>query len=95
MNQRWFNGIGNYLRAEILYRADINPFMSGREALTNHQDIFKLCKSVSEMAYLIGGGKVKNNWGDFMLCYGNPAMATIMDKNGRRFWFNPIWSQKL
>ena len=95
MNQRWFNGIGNYLRAEILYRADINPFMSGREALTNHQDIFELCKSVSEMAYLIGGGKVKNNWGDFMLCYGNPTMATIMDKNGRRFWFNPIWSQKL
>lgn len=91
MNQKWFNGIGNYLRAEILYRANINPFMSGREALTNHQDIFKLCKSVSETAYLIGGGKIKDNWGDFMLCYGNPSMATTMDKNRRTFWFNPTW----
>jgi hypothetical protein len=29
-----------------------------------------------------------------MLCYGNPAMATIMDKKGRRFWYNPAWNQR-
>lgn len=26
LNQQFFNGIGNYLRAEILFRADIDPF---------------------------------------------------------------------
>ena len=27
MNQKYFNGIGNYLRAEILFELNINPFM--------------------------------------------------------------------
>jgi len=105
MNQRWFNGIGNYLRAEILFRADINPFISGREALTECPDIFKLCKSVSEIAYELGGGELKDwknpfetyeqitkDWNDFMLCYANKNMANVMDSNGRRFWYDPIWN---
>ena len=34
MNQKYFNGIGNYLRAEILYRLpEVNPFMEAREIL--------------------------------------------------------------
>jgi endonuclease VIII-like 1 len=105
MNQCWFNGIGNYLRAEILYRVCIDPFMSGREALTKCPEIFEECKSVSEMAYQLGGGELKDwknpfetieevnqGWSEFMLCYGNPKMATKMDSNGRRFWYDPIWN---
>lgn len=34
MNQQYFNGIGNYLRAEILFRiGDLNPFISARDAI--------------------------------------------------------------
>ncbi|KAK3588312.1 hypothetical protein CHS0354_000314 [Potamilus streckersoni] len=33
LNQQYFNGIGNYLRAEILYRLKIPPFVSARSVL--------------------------------------------------------------
>ncbi|VFV41484.1 nei endonuclease viii-like 1 (coli) isoform [Lynx pardinus] len=33
LDQRFFNGIGNYLRAEILYRLKIPPFEKAREVL--------------------------------------------------------------
>lgn len=33
MEQLFFNGIGNYLRAEILFRAGIDPFLPAREVL--------------------------------------------------------------
>ncbi|XP_061174161.1 endonuclease 8-like 1 [Saccostrea echinata] len=42
LNQTYFNGIGNYLRAEILYRAGIPPFVSARSVLE------PLCDEVSE-----------------------------------------------
>jgi endonuclease VIII-like 1 len=34
LDQRYFNGIGNYLRAEILHRAGVRPFERARDALT-------------------------------------------------------------
>jgi endonuclease VIII-like 1 len=108
MNQRWFNGIGNYLRAEILYRVDVNPFISAREALTQHPEIFTLCRMIPTQAYLLGGGELKDwknpfqfetleevkmGWKEFMKCYGNPTMATVIDKGGRRFWYDPKWNK--
>ena len=33
LNQKYFNGIGNYLRAEILYRLKIPPFTKARDVL--------------------------------------------------------------
>ncbi|XP_041651824.1 endonuclease 8-like 1 isoform X1 [Cheilinus undulatus] len=33
LNQKYFNGIGNYLRAEILFRLNIPPFVSARTVL--------------------------------------------------------------
>ncbi|XP_017341398.1 endonuclease 8-like 1 [Ictalurus punctatus] len=33
LNQKYFNGIGNYLRAEILYRSNIPPFVKARTVL--------------------------------------------------------------
>ncbi|XP_077372950.1 endonuclease 8-like 1 isoform X2 [Festucalex cinctus] len=33
LNQKYFNGIGNYLRAEILYRSNIPPFVPARIVL--------------------------------------------------------------
>jgi hypothetical protein len=33
LDQQYFNGIGNYLRAEILHRADVHPFARARDVL--------------------------------------------------------------
>ncbi|XP_008275039.1 endonuclease 8-like 1 isoform X2 [Stegastes partitus] len=35
LNQKYFNGIGNYLRAEILFRLNIPPFLPARAVLEN------------------------------------------------------------
>nr|XP_056721794.1 endonuclease 8-like 1 [Euleptes europaea] len=37
LNQKFFNGIGNYLRAEILYRSKIPPFEKARTVLESLQ----------------------------------------------------------
>jgi formamidopyrimidine-DNA glycosylase len=38
LDQRLMNGVGNYLRAEILYRARVPPFESARCALERARD---------------------------------------------------------
>ena len=102
MNQKYFNGIGNYLRAEILYRLpDIDPFMESRTVIEKHPMLIELCTEIPRKAYALGGGQLKD-WENpfktdkekmekFIKCYHNSAMAWCKDKNGRRFWFDPIW----
>lgn len=106
MNQKYFNGIGNYLRAEILYRVNINPFKSAREALQSNPEIYQLCEWAPMQAYKLGGGQLKdwenpfgtetetNSWSEFMRCYSNPMMDKILDNNGRTFWYNPKWNKE-
>lgn len=60
MDQKYFNGIGNYLRAEILYRAKANPFTPAAAALMAYPRILDLCKEIPEEAYVIGGGELKD-----------------------------------
>lgn len=103
MNQSYFNGIGNYLRAEILYRLPwINPFEPAREILKREPDLFVLCRDIPLQAYKLGGGQLKD-WENpfstdpeplrqFMRCYGNPQMAKRKDKNGRMFWYDSKWN---
>ena len=105
MNQSYFNGIGNYLRAEILYRLPhINPFESARNVLAKEPDIFVLCRDIPLQAYALGGGQLKD-WESpfstdpeplrkFMRCYGNPGMSKRKDKNGRIFWYDPKWDEE-
>ena len=105
MNQKYFNGIGNYLRAEILYRLDVNPFESAREVLNREPRVFKLCKNIPLQAYYLGGGQLKDwenpfdekpdNMYRFIRCYGKSNMNRIKDKNGRMFWFHPKWNSNL
>jgi endonuclease VIII-like 1 len=101
MNQSYCNGIGNYLRAEIIYRANIHPNTSAREAFKKYPVLFDLCRDIPLQAYALGGGQLKDwkspfgvdstDFGNFIQCYGNPNMNRIKDKNGRTFWYNPIW----
>jgi len=103
MDQKWFNGIGNYLRAEIVFRAnDVDPFLPAVEQLAKYPKILQLCTDIPMLAYAKGGGSIKdwnNPFGEnaiqerFMLCYGNKNMDTRIDPKGRRFWYDPKWNK--
>jgi endonuclease VIII-like 1 len=96
MDQRYFNGIGNYLRAEILYRAEQDPFQEARAAILANLKILDLCKTLSGEAYLIGGGQLKDwtnpfevpadGFTEWIQCYGKSDTA-IVDANGRTLWY--------
>ena len=101
MDQSMFNGIGNYLRAEIIYRMlDFSPFAPLREAV-KRDDLFELCRIVPSLAYKLGGGQLRDwksptgedpqSFREFIKCYGK--MASFKDKNGRTFWMDPKWAE--
>lgn len=101
MDQKYFNGIGNYLRAEIIFRAgDVDPFLPAGMQFARYPKLLDLCRDIPLLAYAKGGGSIKdwdNPFGDesiqerFMLCYGNEHMAKRKDRNGRTFWYDPKW----
>lgn len=96
MNQKYFNGIGNYLRAEILYKANQDPFTDARSAILSNPKILDLCLQLPQEAYVLGGGQLKDwsnpfdvpvgGFSEWMQCYGKSTK--IMDKNGRALWFH-------
>lgn len=99
MSQKWFSGIGNYLRSTILYYLDDNPFQSLNELLEK-PEIFKfleLCKSIPFLMYKKGGGELKTWKNPFneevnikdIIFYGRGN--SCKDKTGRTFWYNPKW----
>lgn len=102
MDQKFFNGIGNYLRAEILYRIPtLNPNTIGRDAIESHPEVLDFCRDIPLLAYAKGGGVIKD-WENpfdgskevyehFMICYGRSGMGQIVDRNGRRFWYDSKW----
>lgn len=99
MDQRYFNGIGNYLRAEILYRAEQDPFEEARTAILNNPKLLELCKLIPLEAYILGGGQLKDwenpfdappeGFDTWLHCYGKPESVSVVDKNGRTLWYNP------
>jgi endonuclease VIII-like 1 len=102
MDQKYFNGIGNYLRAEIIFRAgDVDPFLPAGMQFARYPKLLDLCRDIPLLAYAKGGGSIKdwdNPFGDeaiqerFMLCYGNAEMSKRKDRNGRTFWYDPKWN---
>ncbi|XP_055335199.1 endonuclease 8-like 1 isoform X2 [Paramacrobiotus metropolitanus] len=63
MEQKYFNGIGNYLRAEILHRAEVPPFVAARSVLeklapkdtvdVNNPDLLDYCNLVPKEVFNI------------------------------------------
>jgi len=98
MDQKYFNGIGNYLRAEILYRIDENPFLTAKEYIEKQPIIFELCRTIPLETYSIGGGQLKEwtnpfnqeklTFSQWLRCYGKKGMSNLIDKNNRKFWYN-------
>ena len=96
LDQRFFNGIGNYLRAEILYRASQDPFEEARKALSSNPLITELCKRIPLEAYQLGGGQLKDwespfkiprfSFSQWIQCYGKSQKK--VDGTGRAIWYH-------
>lgn len=98
LEQKYFNGIGNYLRSTILYYLDENPFAKARDVIQRRPEILDMCRDVPLQAYLYNGGQLRDwhnpNGGDrqdfsewvfYQKGYG------VKDNTGRTFWFHPKW----
>jgi endonuclease VIII-like 1 len=65
MNQKYFSGIGNYIRAEVLYRFNelgFNPFLSIKKYTKDNESIIKLCQIIKDVmieSYEVGGATLK------------------------------------
>jgi len=103
MNQRWFNGVGNYLRAEILYRLDRNPFMKASDLpLVDLNDLIAITIGCCNQSYKLGGGQLKDwknpngedpsSFKEWMKCYSRLEKTT--DRTGRTFWFDKKWKNE-
>lgn len=97
MDQGWFNGVGNYLRAEILYRAKVNPFgLASDLSDLKMGHVLEHTIICANQALALGGGQLKDwknptgeNPADFrewIKCYGKSQ--SIIDETGRRFWYD-------
>ena len=61
MNQGYFNGVGNYLRAEILHRTGIMPFTIANELTVDQLELLlKTTHLCVRDAYTLGGGQLKD-----------------------------------
>jgi len=100
MNQRWFNGVGNYLRAEILYRLNRNPFMKASDLKKEDlESLIALTISCCNQSYKLGGGQLKDwknpngedpsSFDEWMKCYGK--LEKTLDATGRTFWYDKKW----
>jgi len=100
LDQKYFNGIGNYLRSTILYYADVNPFLSARDIINENSNFLRLCRDTLVTSYKLNGGQLKD-WtnpfekdsSDFDEWVYYQKGISIKDKNNRTFWFDPKWKQ--
>jgi len=98
LNQKYFNGIGNYLRSSILYYLDENPFQIAREIIKNRPEIINMCRDIPIKSYNLNGGQLKS-WKnpfdtestDFKDWVYYQKGLSIKDSNNRTFWFHPKW----
>ena len=104
MNQFLFNGVGNYLRAEILYRLDVDPFQPANQiTLDQLHDLIRITHLCVRDAYVLGGGQLKDwhnpngtdasSFKEWMKCYGK--LESVVDGSGRRFWYDSKWKSSL
>ena len=84
MNQRWFNGIGNYLRSEILYRVpDVDPWTPFNQLSENQiYNIIQQCYECTTTAYKLQGGSFrdwKNPFGETKTKYAKVNEETMQE----------------
>lgn len=105
MNQKYFNGIGNYLRAEILGRINSDPRESAKDFIIKNPIVLDLCKQIPQEAYILGGGRLKDwynneqidksgldfkSWMRFY--YNKNECVSFKDSSDRTFWIDKKWA---
>ena len=101
LNQKWFNGVGNYLRSTIIFDChDLNPFVPFQEI--SSQDLYRIAlqtKRWCKKAHELGGAE--------LYTWSNPNERSLRlkdviyykkglnctDSLKRTFWFDPKWRQ--
>ncbi|KFR02084.1 Endonuclease 8-like 1, partial [Nipponia nippon] len=82
LNQKFFNGIGNYLRAEILYRLKIPPFEKARTVLEALKDQEQARRKKNPSLTLSKKLKLKRENPDLLeLCHTVPMEVIAAEKN--------------
>lgn len=101
LNQKYFNGVGAYLNAEIVGRLDVNPFRIFKTLTKAELDnLFEMIYKCCNEAYEIGGGELIdwynpfgkgsdiNNWKKF---YANKEMCYKQKFGKRNIWISKKW----
>lgn len=89
MEQRIFAGVGNYIRAEAMYLAHINPL--DRTDMLSDDDLVRLWNAIHGVA--IKAYELESRYVD--LCYGRMVaddgrnVETFKDGGGRTVWYTP------
>jgi endonuclease VIII-like 1 len=98
LDQKYFNGIGNYLRSTILYYLDINPFEEARIVIKKYPQILDMCRDIPIKAYELNGGQLKDwknpfdtDYVEFKKWVFYQKGISRKDTTGRTFWFDPKW----
>ena len=98
LNQKYFSGIGNYLRSTILYYLDINPFQPSRDIIKNHPRLLDLCRDIPLKSYEFHGGQLQDWKNPFDVDSSNfkewvyyQKGNSVKDSSNRNFWYDPKW----
>jgi endonuclease VIII-like 1 len=96
MNQKYCNGIGNYLRAEILGRIDSNPFVPARDYIQQNPEVLDLCREIPINSYKYKKEKGLNYDGKepYLKYYKKDTSLSIEDKGKRVFWYDAKWGKQ-
>lgn len=105
LNQKYWNGIGNYLRAELLGRAGINPFTFACHL--DDEEYVKIVENARSCIHEVidlGGGKLftwknpliegrsKLEFKDWLQYYRKGSWC--VDGTKRRFWYDPAFESE-
>lgn len=98
LDQKYFNGIGNYLRSTILYYINVNPFESARTIIMENPDILNFCRDIPIKAYQLNGGQLSDwtnpfdsDYEDFKKWVFYQKGLSCKDNTGRTFWYDEKW----
>ena len=102
MDQRFFPGVGNYIKSEALYAAKIHPEKKwGRLSSTKKKDLLNKTQAIMQSSYASGGAELKDfknpfHTSDFELkVYGKKKdshgfeIVSKLTSDQRKSWFCP------
>lgn len=98
LDQKYFNGIGNYLRSTILYYINVNPFEVARTVILENPDILEFCRDIPIKAYVLNGGQLSDwtnpfdsDYEEFKKWVFYQKGLSCKDNTGRTFWYDEKW----